>query len=89
MLKLDDSDLDNVRLRDELREERARAEKAEALLRTLVEYGQGDVCPICGELLDHEDNDLGDGELLGHTLDCPLSAGEEHLAGRTTEDSDE
>ncbi len=41
----------------------------------VVEYAEaGDSCLMCGELLDRPENDLGDGEYLGHRLDCPVAA---------------
>lgn len=41
---------------------------------SLIETAEGDgCCTICCEILDTPENDNGDGESLGHTLDCPIA----------------
>ncbi len=50
------------------------AESLREAARGLVEYEKTwSQCPVCGELLDRPDNDMGDGEWLGHTDDCPVA----------------
>ncbi len=45
-----------------------------ATLAKCVEWAEApDQCLLCHELLDKPDNDNGDGELLGHTLECPIA----------------
>lgn len=60
--------------------ERARSQALEKWMRDIVEEdlvrGQ---CRLCFELLDVEENDNGDDEILGHTMDCPTHDLEEPI----------
>ena len=53
----------------------------EALARMIERAEFPDQCGLCGELLDKPENDLGDGESLGHTLECDVESARALLAG--------
>ena len=53
---------------------RVRVMQLEVVIDDVLEWvSEAGKCPVCGELLPSDENDLGDGEILGHESGCPIA----------------